>query len=128
MSGEIDVEGVVAVLGNLERLGDVLEEELTSAMQFCVDLVVNDARQTDAFHDRTGNLRNSIQGEVEQIALDILEGVAWAGMEYGKWVELGTSRMAPHAFLGPALEKNFEQIVKELTAAVERAKARCAVR
>ncbi|MDI6872147.1 MAG: hypothetical protein QME79_12545 [Bacillota bacterium] len=128
MSGEIEVEGLGETLANLDRFVQVLEEELTQAVQFCVDLVVNDARSTDAFHDRTGNLRNSIQGEVERIAEGVIEGVVWPGMEYGKYLELGTSKMAPHSFLGPALEKNYDRIVRTLAAAVERAKARCAIR
>lgn len=51
----------------------------------------------------TGNLRSSIGLDYDP------DGFGWeAGptASYGRYVEEGTSRMAPHAYLGPAFDRN----------------------
>ena len=48
----------------------------------------------------TGNLRNSIGFEVRG-----LEGEFGPTAEYGMYVEEGTSVMAPHAYVGPAFDR-----------------------
>lgn len=55
----------------------------------------------------TGNLRNSI-GHSDLRALTqtgTLETEIGPTASYGKFVEFGTSRMAPHAFMGPAFDR-----------------------
>ena len=49
----------------------------------------------------TGNLRNSISSEIRG-----LTGVVGPTAEYAEYVEFGTSRMAPSAFMGPATDRN----------------------
>lgn len=56
----------------------------------------------------TGNLKNSIShSDLRQIKTtgDISAEVGPTA-SYGIFVELGTSRMAPHAYMGPALDRN----------------------
>lgn len=60
---------------------------------------------------RTGNLKNSISVDYGANGLSFEAGPT---MNYGMWVECGTSRMAPRAFLGPAFDRNVPQIVGEL--------------
>lgn len=48
----------------------------------------------------TGNLRNSTGWEMSG-----LEGEFGPTADYGAFVEEGTSVMAPHAFVGPALDR-----------------------
>ena len=65
---------------------------------------------------RTGTLRRSIHHEVDQ-APGGAEAVIGTNVEYGPFVEHGTSRMAPRAFLGPALDRHapeFETSLRRL--------------
>lgn len=52
---------------------------------------------------RTGRLRSSISWRVEEDALGVYAEIGTA-VEYARFVELGTDRMAPRPFLRPALE------------------------
>lgn len=54
---------------------------------------------------RTGNLRRSITHEVRDVSGGA-EAIVGTDVEYAPYVEQGTSRMAPRAFLGPALDKH----------------------
>jgi HK97 gp10 family phage protein len=49
----------------------------------------------------TGALRSSISSTVRALSAEIGPTV-----HYGRYVEWGTSRMAPRAFMGPALDRN----------------------
>lgn len=53
----------------------------------------------------TGNLRGSI-GYETTISADAVEAEIGPTAEYGHWVEDGTSRMAPQAYMGPAFDRN----------------------
>lgn len=57
----------------------------------------------------TGNLRNSFVTEVIG-----LTGVTGPTAEYGEYVELGTSRQAPAAYVGPAVDRNTPPFVAAL--------------
>lgn len=54
----------------------------------------------------TGNLRNSIS----TLAIGLYAEIGPTA-SYGKWVEEGTSVMAPHAYLGPAVDRNLHYMV-----------------
>jgi HK97 gp10 family phage protein len=89
-----ELEGLAELERRLSLFEQYLGEELRIAVEWGVDMIVNEARQSTAFTDRTANLRNSIQAYVEQVATEVLvaEGIAHAGagMEYAKYVEFGT--------------------------------------
>lgn len=62
----------------------------------------------------TGFLRSSIGMDVDPDGLGLEAGPTAA---YGGYVEHGTSRMAPRAFMGPALDRNsgaFMQALEEI--------------
>jgi HK97 gp10 family phage protein len=66
----------------------------------------------------TGNLRNSIGTDIDP---DGLGAVVGPTASYGVFLEFGTSRMAPRAFLGPAFDRAqpdfitaLEQIAREV--------------
>lgn len=68
----------------------------------------------------TGNLRSSI---FTTVAGDGRSGSVTATIgpsaEYGGYVEYGTSRMPPHAYLGPALDRSAPDFIAGLAKAVE---------
>jgi HK97 gp10 family phage protein len=56
----------------------------------------------------TGNLRNGIGVDYDGDGLGFEAGPT---ANYGPYVEFGTSKMAPHAFMGPALDHNTPAVV-----------------
>lgn len=63
----------------------------------------------------TGALRNSIG--VDLYGLDAVIG---ATANYGGYVEFGTSRMAPHAYMGPAFDRHVGAFIDAVAAAAVR--------
>jgi len=61
----------------------------------------------------TGLLRASIQHEVLK-SRDRVTGRAGTNVDYGRYLELGTSRMAPRPYLRPALDRVHRQVVEML--------------
>lgn len=61
----------------------------------------------------TGNLKSTIgHSDLRMAAEGMIEAEVGPTAEYGWWVEHGTTKMAPHAYLGPALDRHgapFEQ-------------------
>lgn len=60
----------------------------------------------------TGNLRNSISADIRGLTAEV-----GPTANYGRFVEEGTSRMAPQAYMGPA----FDRVVPEYIQALEQA-------
>jgi HK97 gp10 family phage protein len=68
----------------------------------------------------TGNLRASIGHEVTGDGRNsVIEAEIFATASYAVWVEGGTSRMAPRAFLGPALDRNTPGFVEAMEQVVD---------
>lgn len=65
----------------------------------------------------TGALRNSIGTDLEDRGLT---GIIGPTVEYGPYVEYGTSRMAPRAYMGPALDRHSGEFMDALSAAAGR--------
>jgi HK97 gp10 family phage protein len=62
----------------------------------------------------TGFLRSSIGIDTDP---DGLGGQTGPAANYGRFVEYGTSRMAPHAYMGPALDRHsgpFARAIEQL--------------
>lgn len=64
----------------------------------------------------TGNLRNSISRTVTGLTAEIGPTAA-----YGVYVEYGTSRHGPAAFMGPALDRHAPQFERAMTTIAEAA-------
>lgn len=58
----------------------------------------------------TGNLRNSISYETD-LTKSGARGEVGPTASYAAYVEFGTSRMAPHAFMGPAFDRHSGEFV-----------------
>lgn len=61
---------------------------------------------------RTGNLRRSIHHEMRQGGLEAEIGT---DVEYAAFVEFGTSRMAPQAYMGPAFDRHVPEYLEGLS-------------
>lgn len=64
----------------------------------------------------TGNLRSSIShSDLRTVGQGgVLEAEIGPTANYGIYLELGTSRMAPRAYLGPALDRRTPQFVQAM--------------
>lgn len=89
--------------------GEKIESALAEALAASALLVVGQAKKnwnTGSFPNvRTGVLRGSIAHRLRRDGEGIIAEVG-SRVEYGYWVEFGTSRSRPHPFLTPALESN----------------------
>lgn len=64
----------------------------------------------------TGNLKSSITYETKSLASSVSAEIGPTAA-YGHYVEYGTSRMAPHAYMGPAFDRHahmFEQALGQI--------------
>lgn len=59
-------------------------------------------------HVDTGRLRASVTHEVEKNLFSII-GRVGTNVEYGRYLELGTSRMSPRPWLRPALKRTLKE-------------------
>lgn len=89
-----------------KEINDKLTRNLTTA---CF-LVEADAKRNAPVD--TGRLRSSIAHRLEKLK-NVLRGIVGTRVEYASYQEFGTSKMAAHPFLFPALEANKKRI-KEL--------------
>jgi len=64
-------------------------------------------------HVDTGRLRRSITHEIEVTDKGVI-GRIGTNVDYGRYLELGTSRMKARPFLRPGLEKNKRKIARIL--------------
>lgn len=65
---------------------------------------------------RTGTLQRSIRSEVQAGGANV-RGRVGSTVEYARWLELGTSRMAKRPFLRPALDKTQQEAPRALAKA-----------
>lgn len=107
--------------GELNKLSTTLEgatRDLLPLVRTAVQKTSADIkRDAQAFAPvDTGNLRNSIAYETRELT-DSVVGEVYATASYAHYVEFGTSRMAPHAYLGPALDRHgaeFEKAMEQI--------------
>jgi HK97 gp10 family phage protein len=104
---------VASDLNNLEV--DLLEGGLRVAARAVVVVRKNGAdvvRDAQAFCPvDTGNLKNSIGVDYDREGLGYEAG---SSVSYAPFIEYGTSRMGPHAFLGPAFDRNLPTVIAAL--------------
>jgi HK97 gp10 family phage protein len=66
----------------------------------------------------TGNLRSSISYETRELSKAVVAEIGPTA-SYGAYVEYGTSRQAPQAYMGPALDRNGHLFEKAIAALVD---------
>lgn len=114
---EIQLQGMDELLKKLEEMATKTANVITKkALQESAIPVLEDAKSTAAFVDKTGRLRDGLQiGEVKTkngvkyIEIGIDKGDI-SEIFYGKFLEWGTSSQSEKPFLQPALIKNKNKI------------------
>lgn len=113
---DIELIGVDEILNKLQQIGTNISRLENKALKNAAEPVLEDARATNAFNDKSGKLRKGLK--ISNIKKK--EGVKYVlvGVDksdnskifYGKFLEFGTSKMAARPFLQPAYEKNKDNI------------------
>jgi HK97 gp10 family phage protein len=109
MGVDISLVGMGDLIDELERMGANISKVEGDALRAGAAPILSEAQQTTAFHDRTGDLRKSLSlsGIKSQKGMRyILAGSFDKKVFYGRPVEFGTSKSAPHPFLAPAFERH----------------------
>lgn len=107
----VTLSGFPELADSLEHLADseTVQEILGSAVVQGGVIVVTDAKRRVPVD--TGNLQRSIHLEYATDAGDKQAAVeVGTDVDYGKYVEFGTSRMAAQPYLRPALDENRDEI------------------
>lgn len=105
--------------GDKELISTFAADSLTAIKESRIAVeraVVGGVRDAKAFAPvDTGALRNSISSEVHYSA-GSTTGEFGPTVHYGEFVEDGTSRMAPRAYVGPAFDRNTPPFVSAMEA------------
>lgn len=82
------MEGEQELFGNFDKALANIQQRLANAMESVLMDIVNFVKANGPWHDRTGNLRNSISHSApELLPGGGVRGVVYAGMEYAIYVE-----------------------------------------
>lgn len=103
-----DIEGINQVQATLTAAGPQVAAAAGRHLRSTAQQVETTAKQLAPVH--TGTLRRSISHRVNNIAGGA-EAVVGSDVPYAGYVERGTSRMAPRAYLGPALDRHSGEFV-----------------
>ena len=104
MGISIDVSELNTLVADL---GQVPSKVAVAARAATVNATFDIERDAKTFAPvDTGNLRNSIGHSDLRMSLDDIAVEIGPTAHYGRYVEEGTSRMAPHAYLGPAFDRH----------------------
>lgn len=117
---DIELEGVDEILNRLQQIGNNISRLENKALKNAAQPVLDDAKSSNSFNDRSGNLRKGLK--ISNIKNK--EGVKYVlvGVDksdnskiyYGKFLEFGTSKMSAKPFMQPAYEKNKDNIQKTI--------------
>ncbi|MCB2354341.1 HK97-gp10 family putative phage morphogenesis protein [Clostridium estertheticum] len=119
----IEVEGMDELLSKLGNMSNKVSNVITkTALEASAIPVLEDAKSTSVFADRSGRLRDGLKiGKIKtkngEKYIEI--GIGKEDVSeifYGKFIEWGASNQATRPFLQPALEKNRNKIKEIITA------------
>ncbi|QHK19395.1 hypothetical protein GU243_06155 [Pseudarthrobacter psychrotolerans] len=103
-SFEIDGSEFTRLADQLERAGEAVSFLVRGAVKKATLDIAADAKNFAPVD--TGNLKNSIHTSLAGSNANVAQGTIQAQANYSKYVEFGTSRTAPQAFMGPAADRN----------------------
>lgn len=124
MGVDMELSGISDLKDVLERMVDNVTAVENDALQAAAEPILSEAKQTTAFHDRSGKLRKSLSISNFKIkGKYVLVGALGKNVFYSRMVEFGTSKAMPHPFLMPAFEHHreeaYEIIKQKLTEALK---------
>ena len=100
---DVDVSELNRLAREIGRAGEMLHPKARAAVKKVAADIERDAKLFAPVD--TGFLRSSIGIDMAGNAY-YSEAVIGPTAEYAPYLEFGTSRMAPHAFMGPALDRH----------------------
>lgn len=116
----IELTGVDEILNKLQQIGTNVGKLENKALKNAAEPVLEDAKATNAFKDKSGKLRKGLK--ITNVKNK--EGIKYilVGLDrgdnsetfYGKFIEFGTSKMRARPFLQPAYEKNVQNIKRTI--------------
>ena len=121
---EVELLGFTELAKKLRLAPKIFDKWTEIALRRATLLVLRDAKKDAPVHGghrsfspgkkaagrQGGTLRRSIIQEVEKIGAFVWQGTVGPTVDYGKYVELGTDKMAARPYLYPALDRNREAI------------------
>lgn len=117
---DIELTGVDEILNKLQQIGTNISRLENKALKNAAEPVLEDAKVTNAFNDRSGRLRKGLKisniknKEGTKYVLVGIDKSDNSKIYYGKFLEFGTSKMHARPFLQPAYEKNKDNIQKTI--------------
>lgn len=112
----IELTGVDEILNKLQQIGANVGKLENKALKNAAEPVLEDAKATNAFKNRSGKLRKGLKitnvkkkDGMKYIFVGVDRGDN-SEVFYGKFIEFGTSKMSARPFLQPAYEKNKQNI------------------
>ncbi|MDT8718985.1 HK97 gp10 family phage protein [Clostridium sp. 19966] len=122
MSADFEVEGLESLLNKLANMGKNGVNIQDNALVEAAQPILTDAKNTKAFEDRTGKLRESLK--ISKVKKNKDGKFVWVGdidkkANYSWYVEYGDSKRLPRPFLKPAYEKNKGQILEKIKQAIQ---------
>lgn len=104
------LEGLSGLLSNLDaQTQKQVQGRVLAGAEIC-HLLKSHAKQNAPFTDRTGNLRASIDADIEKVSVDSVTMILSAGMEYAPYVELRWEQR--FAYLMPTIEANKDRMLE----------------
>jgi len=129
MGTTFDLQGFEELSKKLESMGKKGTKIEDNALISAAIPILEDAKNTAAFDDVTGKLRKSLK--ISKVKKSKSGKTVWVGdvdkeANYSWYVEYGSSKVRPRAFLKPAFDKNkdkvLENIKKEIIKGINSAK------
>jgi HK97 gp10 family phage protein len=106
MGVDVELSGLGDLMDELECMTVNVAAIENEALQAAAGPILEEAKKTSAFHDRSGKLRKSLSISKLKIGKTkskyVLIGALSHDVFYGRMVEYGTSNANPHPFLEPA--------------------------
>jgi HK97 gp10 family phage protein len=127
----VDIEGVDELIKDFKSYGAQVYTRVGKAVLDGCMTVEREAKEefrgtdedsyTGSFpRVQTGRLRASITHRMNYDEEQVV-GEVGTNVEYGIYLEYGTSRMYPHPFMGPAYDKHEKEIAEKIEAAEKEA-------
>lgn len=100
---------------------DAYEQRLMEAIGILADAIAQgmqgQAQSGAPWNDVTGAARQGLRGWAVKAATEVVMYLAHS-VEYGPYLELGTSKMAPRPIILPVLQANYPEVMAQVRALV----------